>query len=79
MAHDHNEKIHTCEPCGYWHVANGRFEIIKCKGCGEELSTYSSRQWAIDNISPLFEGIPKERVWHFGLDGFVKPVILHYE
>ena len=71
MAHDHGEKIHTCQPCGYWHVANGRFETWECPKCKAKLSTYSSRDWAIENIDKKFEGIPKEKVWYFGADGWV--------
>lgn len=71
MAHDHGEKIHWCKPCGYWHIANGRFDTCVCPRCNTKLYQYSSRQWIIDNIDKKYEQIPKEKVWHFGADGFV--------
>jgi predicted RNA-binding Zn-ribbon protein involved in translation (DUF1610 family) len=71
MAHDHGEKIHTCTPCGYWHIANGRFQTWTCPKCGAKISTYSSRQWAMENIDPKFEGIPIDKVRCFDEEGYV--------
>ena len=70
--HDHGEKIHTCKPCGYWHVAGGRFETWECPNCKAELITYSSRDWAIKEIDPIFEGIPKDKTRQFHAQGFLK-------
>ena len=70
MAHDHNEKIHTCKPCGYWHVAAHRFQIVECPQCESILSAYCSRKWAIENIDGKFENIPDKGL-QLGMDGFV--------
>lgn len=76
MAHDHSEKIHTCKKCGYWHVANGRFDTCNCKGCGKRIAGYASREWIIENIDKKFEKIPIDKVWKFGADGFVDNQIM---
>lgn len=70
MAHDHGEKIHFCKECGYWEVANGRFSITNCKGCGKVLSSYASRLWLIDNVDSKFASIPKNKTHIYGLFGF---------
>lgn len=69
MAHDHGEKIHTCDECNYWHVTS-RFGRTNCKGCGKELVSYSSREWWIKQDSK-WEGIPKGQGINFGTDGFL--------
>ncbi len=72
--HDHGEKIHICKPCGYWHVANGRFQTWECPQCSKAIDTYSSRQWIIDNIDKNFEAIPKDKVRVFNAEGFIKKI-----
>jgi hypothetical protein len=71
MAHDHGEKIHWCQPCGYWKVAGGRFSTCECPKCHQTLNQYSSRKWIIDNIDKKFEAIPVEKTRNFSAKGFI--------
>jgi len=67
--HDHNEKIHTCKKCGYWHVTNGRFETVNCPKCKDILGCYASKNWIIENESPKFSQIPNNLL--AGQSGFI--------
>jgi len=67
--HDHTEKIHTCKKCGYWHVANGRFQTVNCPKCKDTLSCYASKHWIVENESAKFAQIPDNLV--LGQSGFI--------